>query len=98
LRRYAEQVSGGQRERVRRTVDRLVEITGTEKVPTEVWIGRQSRRIVKMRVKSQYKAPQGGGKIEQEQTIELYGFGWPVERVEPPPESETADLADLARR
>jgi len=98
LRRYAEQAPPGDRERVRRSIERLIELTGTNEAPTEVWIGHDSHRIRRMRVKSRYKVPQGVGEIEQDMTIELFGFGWPVERIEPPPAAETADLAERARR
>src|SRR4051812_4291588 len=46
LERYPD-VAAGDPERVRRSVDRLIELTGQKKIPTEVWIAHDSKRIVK---------------------------------------------------
>jgi hypothetical protein len=96
LRRYPDVVPASERDRVRRSVDRVIELTGQEEIPTEVWIGHETRRIHKSRFISEYEAPQGGGKVKQDVTMELYDFGAPMPPIEPPPESETADLAELA--
>jgi hypothetical protein len=96
LKRYPKLVPAADRNRVRRSVDRLIELTGGQsEIPTEVWIGHQTKRVHKMRTRTQVELPNGGG-FDLDQTIELYDFGAPVGHVVPPPESETADLADLA--
>jgi len=96
LERYPDTVRSADRERVRRSVDRLIELTGQKTIPTEVWIGHETRRVHRMRFKNKFKVPNAPGSFEMDQTMELYDFGAPVPEIQPPPTSDTADLADLA--
>jgi hypothetical protein len=95
LERYPDVAQAGDRERVRQSVDRLIELTGQKKIPTEVWIAHDSKRIVKTRVKTQTKVPQSGVTLQTDLKMELYDFGVDVGDVKPPPPEDTADLAEL---
>jgi hypothetical protein len=95
LARYPDVARAGDRERVRQSVDRLIELTGQKKIPTEVWIAHDSKRIVKTRVKTQTKVPQSGVTLQTDLKMELYDFGVDVGDVKPPPPEDTADLAEL---
>ena len=95
LERYPGTVKPVDRERVRRSVERLIELTGQKTIPTEVWIGHDTRRVLKMRFKNKFKVPNVPGTFEMDQTIELYDFGVNVGDVKPPAPEDTADLAEL---
>jgi predicted small lipoprotein YifL len=96
LERYPDVAAPADRDRVRRSVERLIELTGQKKVPTEVWIGHKTRRVHKMRVQTKVKIPNSGASLQMDQTMELYDFGVPVGDIKPPPASDTVDAADLA--
>jgi hypothetical protein len=94
LKRYPEVARAADRERVRKSVDRLIQLTGQREIPTDVWVAHDSHRIVRSRTKSQVKVPQGG-KMEMDITMELYDFGVRVTGTDPPPPEDVADIADL---
>jgi hypothetical protein len=95
LERYPDVARMADRERVRQSVERLIELTGQKKIPTEVWIAHDSKRIVKTRVKTRTKVPQGVT-LETDLRMELYDFGVDVGDVKPPPPEDTADVAELS--
>jgi hypothetical protein len=95
LQRYPGTVGSADRERVRRSVDRLIELTGQKKIPTEVWIGHSTKRVHKTRFKTKVKIPNAPGSFEMDQTMELYDFGVRVPDIQLPPPGDTADIADL---
>ena len=95
LERYPDVAPAADREGVRKNVERLIELTGQKKIPTEVWIAHGSKRIVKTRVKTQAKVPRSGVTLHTDLTMELYDFGVDVGDVQPPPAEDTADLAEL---
>jgi hypothetical protein len=95
LRRYPQVAPAGDRERVRKSVDRLIELSGSSTIPTEIWVDHRSHRIVRSRFVSQYKVPQGGGTMKMDVTMELYDFGVRVTGTDPPPPETVADAADL---
>ncbi len=68
-----------------------MQITGTEEIPTQVWIDGDNlvRRIV-----TDFEIEQQGQQISQQSTIEYYEFGIEVD-VQPPPESDTVDITEL---
>jgi hypothetical protein len=94
LRRYPDVAAPQDRERVRKSVDRLIELTGESEIPTEIWVGHDTRRIHRTRFRSKVKVPQGG-KLEMDMTMDLYDFGVPVTGIEPPPANQVADAAEL---
>jgi hypothetical protein len=95
LRRYPEVARADDRERVRKSVERLIELSGQSKIPSEIWVSHGSHRIVRSRFVSEYKVPQGGGKMHMDITMELYDFGVRVTGIDPPPAEDVVDAADL---
>ncbi len=88
LRKVAAEAPASQRAAARRSVDRIIELSGRSKVPTDVWIdaaGRVRRMRVSQRIDGRSFA----------YTMELYGFGT-RETVEAPPASQPTDLTALA--
>lgn len=78
-------------EELRSSYEQLMQITGTEEIPTQVWIDGDNlvRRIV-----TDFEIEQQGQQISQQSTIEYYEFGIEVD-VQPPPESDTVDITEL---
>jgi hypothetical protein len=75
-------------------VKRIAELTGLERFPQEVWVGSDGR-IRRLALEYSVRPPGVDGKVTTELTIELYGFGAPVE-VDIPPEDEVADFTEIA--
>jgi hypothetical protein len=65
----------------------------SKKVPADVWIADAGGLVRKVRVRGPVNAPGAPVTVQVDATVELYDFRVSVEPVEPPPESETADLA-----
>jgi hypothetical protein len=78
-------------EELRSSYEQLIQITGAEEIPTQVWIDGDDlvRRIV-----TDFEIDQQGQQVSQQSTIEYYEFGVEVD-VQPPPESETVDITEL---
>ena len=78
-------------EELRPSYEQLIQITGAEEIPTQVWIDGDDlvRRIV-----TDFEIEQQGQQISQQSTIEYYEFGVEVD-VQPPPESDTVDITEL---
>ena len=78
-------------EELRSSYEQLMQITGAEEIPTQVWIDDDDlvRRIV-----TDFEIDQQGQQITQQSTVEYYEFGVEVD-VQPPPESDTVDITEL---
>ena len=97
LRKYPSIVAPDQRARARASVDRLIELSGTRSVPTEVWVDDR-RTVRRLRQSYAMKATPGSAqRARTTQTIEFFDFGVEVD-VEPPPREEVVDFTDLTRR
>jgi hypothetical protein len=94
LKRYPQVAPAGDRERVRKSVGRLIELSGSSTMPTEIWVDHRSHRIVRSRFITHFKVPQGG-RAEMDMTMELYDFGVRVTGTDPPPPETVVDAADL---
>ena len=91
LRRYPDVAKTGDRDRTRKSIDRLIELTGTSEIPTEIWVGHDTRRIHKTRSNAKYEM--NGQSMKMDVTMELYDFGAPVGDTDPPPPEDVYDLA-----
>jgi hypothetical protein len=78
-------------EELRPSYEQLMQITGAEEIPTEVWIDEDDlvRRIL-----TDFEIEQQGQKVMQQSTIEYFDFGVEVD-VQPPPEKDTVDITEL---
>jgi hypothetical protein len=78
-------------EELRPSYEQLMQITGAEEIPTEVWIDEDDlvRRIV-----TDFEIEQQGQRVVQQSTIEYFDFGVEVD-VQPPPEKDTVDITEL---
>jgi hypothetical protein len=80
---------------------RLVEMTGTSKVPMEIWIDAH-HLIRRMRLQMDMKLPPNAGAaagrhFSLDETVELYNFG-PKGRIDPPPADDVYDATDVAAK
>jgi hypothetical protein len=76
---------------------RIVALSGTSKMPIEVWIDGQ-HLIRRMRIKFDMKPQQGGAagqKISLDETVDRFNFG-PKNPVKPPPAADVFDATGLA--
>jgi hypothetical protein len=90
LRRAADRAPAAQRDAARRSIDRIIKLTGQSTLPTEVWLdaqGRARRMKVSQSIRGQSFT----------YTMDLYDFGT-REALKAPPASETADLTQLAAK
>lgn len=94
LRKYPGLVPQADRERARQGVERLIDMTGRSRLPTEVWVDEKGlirRQVVDFAMRS----PLGQARMKQD--IELYDFGTRVD-ADPPPADQTFDVTNLAAR
>jgi hypothetical protein len=93
LRRYPDVVPPAQRAAVRRSIARVIELSGQSRVPTDVWIdGDDVVRRTQQTVRT-LLGPGMRGTIRQR--IDLYDFGQTVD-VKTPPAAVTYDITDDA--
>jgi len=93
LRRYPDLVPEEQRTATEESVGALIELTGTEQIPVEVWIDDEGL-VRRFSQSYSYEAPDTG-EVSQSQTIEFYDFGVDAD-VELPPASDVFDATDVA--
>ena len=92
LRRSVEQLPESQREAAGRGIDRVIAVTGQEKLPFDVWIDDDDR--VRRFEMDQTMKP-GGVELKMHMTLEYVRFGVPVE-IDLPADDEVFDATDLA--
>jgi hypothetical protein len=93
LRRLPASVPPARRAAAKKTADRLIQLTGADSYPTEVWIDRRHlvrRMSFVMHMKIQ------GGSVTSDVTTEMYDFG-PKQKAKPPPADETVDAPQVSR-
>jgi hypothetical protein len=78
-------------EELRSSFEQLIQITGAEEIPTQVWIDEDDRV---RRIVTDIEMEQQGQQISQQSTIELSEFGIEVD-VQPPPKKDTVDITEL---
>lgn len=93
FKRVPESAPAEQRAAVRRSINELIELSGTSSAPLEVWIDGDglARRIL-----TTTTTGTAAQRIKLRQRIELYDFGTKVD-VTIPPAGETVDAGDLGQ-
>jgi hypothetical protein len=91
FRKVPDSAPAGERAAVRRSMEQLIDVSGTSTAPIEVWIGQDglARRIV-----TTTTTGTAAQRIKLRQRIELYDFGTKVD-VKPPPASAVLDAGDF---
>ena len=89
--RVPDEAPAKARPQLRRSIRRMVQITGQRKLPTEVWIDSRGRAR-KMTYRQRFTL--GGQRLNSTVTLEIYDFGTKVDVV-PPPASQVTDLTKL---
>ena len=97
LRKAIDEAAGavpeGERDRVRKAIEGVIEQTGVESMPMDVWIDEDGRA---RRLAMDYTMTMGGaGKVRMQMAIDYFDFGVEVD-VEPPPAGQTMDISELA--
>jgi hypothetical protein len=88
LRKAAERAPASQRDAVRKSIDKIIQVTGERTIPMEVWLDKAGR-VRRMKIS---QTIQGKSLVI---TLELYDFGT-KDALKAPPASETRDLTDAA--
>ncbi|HEX8743658.1 MAG TPA: hypothetical protein VF712_11035 [Thermoleophilaceae bacterium] len=96
LRKQVDRVPAARRDEARRSVEKLIDISGTEGYPMEVWIDDE-KLVRRMRMKLSINNPAFGGKIGMDVTMEMSGYGSPV-HIAVPPDEQVKDLTDTVAR
>ena len=78
-------------EELRSSYEQLIQMTGAEEIPTQVWIDGDD--LVR-RIMTDFEIDQQGQQLTQQSTIEYFDFGVEVD-VKPPPEKDTVDITEL---
>ncbi len=92
LRKVPDAAPPEERERLRQTIDQVVEATGEGEIPTEVWIDDEGR--VRRQRYTQQLPGAGDRKAEMTFTMELFDFGVEVD-AKPPPAGQVEDISKL---
>ena len=96
MRRYPNLVPPAKRDAVRKSVERLEELSGgVSKFPQEVWVGSDGR-IRRIALEYSMRAPGVDGRTKTSLVMDLYGFGATVD-AEIPPEDEVLDATELSQ-
>ena len=91
LRRYPEVVPEAQREAVRQSMDRLIELAGQSEIPVDVWVD-DSQRV--RRIESEESMGDG---VSGKMVVEYVRFGVPVD-IEAPDDDDVFDATSLSVR
>lgn len=91
LRRVAQTVPKRLRERIRASMEKVIEMTGQARVPEDVWIGADG--LVR-RFQFEQRLPLGTTRGKLRMRMDLYDFGRPV-TVTVPSADQVTDLSDL---
>jgi hypothetical protein len=96
LRKVVDQAPEEQREQLRAQIDQIVEQSGIQMVPTEVWIDDEGlARRMELTYNGMRFAP--GEEGDMTMTMELFDFGVEVD-IQPPPANNVTDLQDLLQQ
>lgn len=94
LRKLPAVVPAAKRASARRKADKLIEVTGTDSYPVDVWIDKH-HLVRRVQVSLKMKIPPQEASMHMDLTTEMYDFG-PKPKAKRPPASETVDAAKLA--
>lgn len=93
LRKSIERLPEDKRAEAERSMEKVIELSGSDGFPMEVWID-EKKLVRRLRMKMSLDNPALGGKIEMDTTMELFDYGTPVE-IEVPADDEVKDLTDV---
>jgi hypothetical protein len=93
LRKIAERAPAARRAEAERAIDKVIEISGSEGYPMEVWIDDE-KLVRRIRMDMTLNNPAFGGEMDMDMTMELFDYGTPVS-IDPPSEDEAEDLTGL---
>lgn len=93
LRKIAERAPAARREEAERAIDKMIEISGSEGYPMEVWID-EKKLVRRIRMEMNFNNPAFGGEMDMDLTMELFDYGTPVS-IDVPDEDEARDLTGL---
>lgn len=93
LRKSVERVPAAKRDEAKRSIEKVIEMSGSDGFPMEVWIDEKDL-VRRMRMKMSINNPALGGKMDMDITMEMFDYGTPVS-IETPDEDEVEDLTDL---
>lgn len=94
LRRYADLFPPQQRQEAASLLDSVVQQTGLETMPVDIWLDDQ-QRVLKLELQMSAVQPGSTESFEARITIEMYDYGKPVE-LDLPPADDVVDAAELA--
>ena len=92
LRKVPDVAPPEERERIRRTIDQVVEASGESEIPTDVWVDDEGR--VRRQRYTQKLAAGEDRRAEMTFTMEFFDFGVDVS-AEPPPASKVTDISKI---
>jgi hypothetical protein len=92
LRKYPNVVPADDREQARRSIERLIELSGDDESDMEVWVGRD-KLIHRMKWEQSMKPPGTQQVVRSTYTSDFYDFGAKV-KVQPPPADDTKDVTE----
>lgn len=96
LRRLADSQPAAQRDATRKSIERLITLTGTSSYPVEAWV--DSHHLVRrIRMKMKMKIPQTNRAMTMDLTLEMYDFG-PKHKATAPPADSTYDITAQAAK
>jgi hypothetical protein len=93
LRRIAERVPAARRAEAERAIDKVIEISGSDGYPMEVWID-EKKLVRRIRMDMALNNPAFGGEMDMDITMELFDYGTPVS-IDVPGDDEAKDLTGL---
>jgi hypothetical protein len=96
LRKYPELVPAAEREQARRSIERVIELSGDDEMATEIWVG-EDKMIRRVAWTQSMKVQVTGQVVDASFTADYYDFGTRVS-VEPPPEDEVKDVTEAVAR
>jgi hypothetical protein len=95
LRRYPKLAPPARRAEARAAVERLIDLSGTSKIPQEIWIdARLDHRRVRRHVEMKLAAVPGEPTMKMDLTQDLFAFGAPVD-VRIPSDDDVKDVTEL---
>jgi hypothetical protein len=96
LRKLPDLLPAAQRATARKSVDRLISLSGTDSYPVEIWIDRH-HMVRRMRMVMDMKVGQTGRRMKMDMTVDMFDFG---RKPEPkaPPADDVYDATKLVGR
>jgi hypothetical protein len=93
MRSAIERAPAARREEAERSVEKIIDITGTDGFPMEVWIDDE-KLVRRIRMEMTLNNPALGGKMDMDMTMEMFDYGKPVS-IDVPSDDEAEDLTDM---